>query len=258
MAHNILGDADSVRKLTGADCRKFLSDNYRSENIVAFYSGPQSPAQIESLVAKYFSSLPVGPKIITSADASAVKYADFELCRRLDIHQTHAVLGTVTPGIADASRHAVSLFANIIGGPGMNSLLNVELRERRGLVYSVEATTSMYTLCGLLTVYFGCDSEDIGRCRDICRRVFRSIADGKFTGRHLDKAKKQYLGQLAIASENRENRIMAAARAASFRGEVASLEMTAEAIHSVTLNEIQALANKMESPASLVFISTDS
>ena len=116
----------------------------------------------------------------------------------------------------------------------------------------------MYTLCGLLTVYFGCDSEDIGRCRDICRRVFRSIADGKFTGRHLDKAKKQYLGQLALASENRENRIMAAARAASFRGEVASLEMTAEAIHSVTLNEIQALANKMESPASLVFISTDS
>lgn len=258
LAHNILGDADSVRKLTGADCRKFLSDNYRSENIVAFYSGPQSPAQIESLVAKYFSSLPVGPKIITSADASAVKYADFELSRRLDIHQTHAVLGTVTPGIADPNRHAVSLFANIIGGPGMNSLLNVELRERRGLVYSVEATTSMYTLCGLLTVYFGCDSEDIGRCRDICRRVFRSIADGKFTGRHLDKAKKQYLGQLAIASENRENRIMAAARAASFRGEVASLEMTAEAIHSVTLNEIQALANKMESPASLVFISTDS
>lgn len=255
LSHNILGDADSVRKLTGADCREFLADNYRSGNIVAFYSGPQSQAHIESLVEKYFALLPQGDKNGTTNN-SEVKYNVFDRTRRLDIHQAHVVLGTQTPGICDAGRHAVSLFANIIGGPGMNSLLNVELRERRGLVYSVEASTSVFTTCGLITVYFGCDAEDINRCRDICTRIFRNIADGKFTERHLAKAQKQYLGQLAVASENRENRIMAAARAASFRGEISDLEMTTDAINSVSVNDIQALANKMAEASALVFTSS--
>lgn len=255
LAHNILGNADSVRKLTGADCREFLADNYRSGNIVAFYSGPQSQAHIESLVEKYFALLPQGDKNGTTNN-SEVKYNVFDRTRRLDIHQAHVVLGTQTPGICDAGRHAVSLFANIIGGPGMNSLLNVELRERRGLVYSVEASTSVFTTCGLITVYFGCDAEDINRCRDICTRVFRNIADGKFTERHLAKAQKQYLGQLAVASENRENRIMAAARAASFRGEISDLGMTTDAINSVSVNDIQALANKMAEASALIFTSS--
>jgi peptidase, M16 family len=256
LAHNILGNADSVRKLTGADCREFLADNYRSGNIVAFYSGPQSQAHIESLVERYFAALPQGEKNGTTAANNAVLYHDFDQTRRLDIHQAHVVLGTQTPGICDAGRHAVSLFANIIGGPGMNSLLNVELRERRGLVYSVEASTSVFTTCGLITVYFGCDAEDVSRCRDICTRVFRNIADGKFTERHLAKAKKQYLGQLAVASENRENRIMAAARAASFRGEISDLVMATDAINSVSVNDIQALANKMAEASALIFTSS--
>lgn len=255
MAHNILGDADGVRQLTSADCRRFLSDNYRTGNIVAFYSGPQSATHIENLVARHFAALPQGPK--QTHRTAPLVFNTFDQERRLDIHQAHAVLGALTPGICDPGRHTVSLFANIIGGPGMNSLLNVELRERRGLVYSVEASTSMYTSGGLLTVYFGCDTEDVARCRTLCSRVFRNIADGKYTQRKLDMAKKQYMGQLAIASENRENRIMAAARAVSFRGNTGSFEATAEAINAVTLEEIQALANSMTHASALVFTSTE-
>lgn len=140
----------------------------------------------------------------------------------------------------------------------MNSLLNVELRERRGLVYSVEASTAMFRNCGLMTVYFGCDADDLARCRRICSKVFGDIADGRFTAQKLEKAKKQYIGQLAIASENMENRIMAAARAALFRNEAPGFGAAAGAIHDISIDQIRIIAESMTNAAALVYTSTNS
>lgn len=169
------------------------------------------------------------------------------------IHQTHAILGCGGPGLLDIRRHAMALLANIVGGPGMNSLLNIELRERRGLVYSVEASTAFFADGGLLTVYFGCDRHDLDECRRLCVDVFRSIADGNFTERRLELAKKQYLGQLAIAFENKENRIMDAARAVLFRGALSSYNHIRDEIKGVTAEHLAALALPMCEPSSLVF-----
>lgn len=252
LGHNILGTPGSVRALTGADCRAFMARNYRRENIVAFYCGPQSAEHIASQVCRHFAALPGGNKegdaVHEVPDTSPVSRTE---C--LEIHQTHVVLGARVPGLLTEGRHAVSLFANIIGGPGMNSLLNIELRERRGLVYSVEASTAMFTGCGLLAVYFGCDPEDLGRCLELCRKVFCQLADGGFSPRKLEKARKQYLGQLAIASENSENRIMAAARATLFRGHPGSPEQTAAAISAVTVDDIARTAHAMCEASSLIF-----
>lgn len=253
VAHNILGTPAGVRKLTSADCREFLNRNYRSENIVAFYSGPQTTAHIAQLVARYFEALPRGGKECVFSPNTSYTVNSFSRTETMRIHQTHAILGCGGPGLLDTRRHAMALFANIVGGPGMNSLLNVELRERRGFVYSVEASTALFTACGLLTVYFGCDREDLDACRRLCTDVFRSIAAGDFTGRRLEQAKKQYLGQLAIAFENRENRIMDAARAVLFRGCLNSYESIREQIGAVTTDDIAALAVPMCEPSELIF-----
>lgn len=257
LSHNILGSPDSVRHLSGADCRRFLSDNYRRRNVVVFYSGPQSAAHIEALVGRYFAGLPEGDKINRRSD-DGVSFHSFDRTEVLDGHQTHAVLGAVGPGLLNPNRHAMSLLANIAGGPGMNSLLNVELRERRGLVYSVEASTAMFRNCGLMTVYFGCDADDLARCRRICSKVFGDIADGRFTAQKLEKAKKQYIGQLAIASENMENRIMAAARAALFRNEAPGFGAAAGAIHDISIDQIRIIAESMTNASALVYTSTNS
>lgn len=250
-AHNILGSPESVRLLSGASCRAFLDKHYTKNNIVAFYSGPQSAEHIAKLVERHFAVLPAGtPK---TRGCTKKTFLHFEHVEKLDIHQSHALLGAEVKGLYSPQRHAVSLLANIIGGPGMNSLLNVELRERRGLVYSVEASTAMFSDIGLLNVYFGCDPEDLSRCMKICKSVFSKIADGDITARKLEMAKKQYLGQFAIASENRENRIMAAARAALFRGAPLSFEDTVEAIHNVSVDEISLIANSLCEASSLVY-----
>ncbi|MDE6469151.1 MAG: insulinase family protein, partial [Muribaculaceae bacterium] len=111
-----------------------------------------------------------------------------------------------------------------------------------------------YTGVGLMTVYFGCDAEDLDKCNRLCEGVFRKIADGGLSARRFEMAKKQYLGQYALACENRENRIMALARAALFRGLPPTVEDTVEAIHSITLNDISAIAHDMCDASSLTFL----
>lgn len=252
LAHNILGTPESVRALGSDDCRRFLHDFYTAPNMVAFYSGPQSASRIAPLVGRHFAALNVHPAEHTPQEQYTP--AHFDSTVTIDSHQCHCLLGAGVPGLYSDRRHAVSLFANIIAGPGMNSLLNVELRERRGLVYSVEASTAMFTGGGLLNVYFGCDPDDSARCRRLCNDVFAGIADGSsFSALKLAKAKKQYLGQMSIAGENRENRIMALARATLFRGKILSDSEICDAIEAVGLDDIRALASEMTGASCLTF-----
>ncbi|MCM1068171.1 MAG: insulinase family protein [Muribaculaceae bacterium] len=251
LAHNILGTPGSVRDLGSEHCRAFLDRYYTTPNVVAFYSGPRTPESIAALVERHFEAMPrhSAPK----RPSGTCKVEPFERTERLDTHQCHTLLGASVPGIGSPQRHAVALFANIIGGPGMNSLLNVELRERRGLVYSVEASTAMFTGGGLLNVYYGCDAADSARCRRICSDTFSRLADSGLSPRSLAAARKQYLGQLALASENRENRIMALARATLFRGAPSSAAEITAAIEAVDNSHISAIAQAMLGASALSF-----
>lgn len=254
LAHNILGSTDTVEKLGSSDCRNFLARHYTKSNSVAFYSGPQSCNVIANLVDRHFAPMAEGkaPSKTPECPATAERFdiADPQPC-----HQAHVLAGIRTAGLHSPSRHAVALLANIAGGPGMNSLLNVELREKRGLVYNVEASTAFFRSTGYMGVYFGCDAEDVGRCRRLCDDVFRRLADGSaLTPYRLRAAKKQYLGQLAVASENRENSVINAARATLFYGRPASRADVEAAINAIDAARIAAEASAFAEASVLAFI----
>ena len=254
LGHNILGTPDSVRRLGSADCRSFLDRFYTADNIVAFYSGPQSRGRIAALVEKYFAPLAAGPQ---SRRRSENIFVPSHNTVRLDgLHQSHAALGIPVASVFSDERYADFLFANLIGGPGMNSLLNVELRERRGLVYNVEANASHFSSNGLLTVYFGCDADDTDRCLRICRDTMRHLADtpDATLERNLAKAKRQYLGQLAVSSENRENRIMAIARELLYKNELSPEGYVRSVIEAVQPADIKALASRLAEPSTLIYL----
>lgn len=254
LGHNILGTKASVEHLDSDACRRFLQSFYTTDNIVLFYSGAASAERIAAMAERYFCSL---PKLALPRQAHIPdSWSTPVFCRTedMDTHQCHVLMGIPTGGIYSPQRHAVALFANIIAGPGMNSLLNLELRERRGLVYNVEASTASFAGAGLLNVYFGCDAADLDYCIDICHRTFRRMADGALaSGRRLAAAKKQYLGQLSVAAENRENTIMNAARATLFRGTPPSWEATRQAIVDIQQDEIASLAHTMTNHNRLIF-----
>lgn len=255
LGHNILGTRQSLQDFDSETCRSYLHRYYRPGNMVAFYCGPQGEARIRATVEKHFEAfddIPADTEIIRQEAGASFPPAPFHISRDIGSHQAHTVMGIRTGGMFSPERYAVALTGNIIGGPGMNSLLNVALREKRGLVYSVESSISSFTDTGLMSVYFGCDPDDTALCMEICHDTFRGIASGKIlTRRAIAQAGKQYTGQLVIASGNHENDILSAARATLFRGRPSTARETAAAIASVTEESVRCTAAMLADPSSL-------
>ena len=133
----------------------------------------------------------------------------------------------------------------------MNSRLNISLRERRGLVYSVDASASLFTDCGEFAVYFGCDPGDVERCKELVNQEIADMASHPLSDRALTAAKKQYLGQLAVAGDNRENSAIALGRAARLYGVISTAEQTAKAIEAITAHDLAEAAKKISQLSTL-------
>ncbi len=243
LGHNILGTEESLRTFNSDTCRSYLSRWYTASDMIVFYAGPMRPDRVFSIFEHAFTDLPT--EAFPRPQSSVPVNEPFDIVRPIGSHQSHTIMGARTPGFSDSGRFALGLFTNIIGGPGMNSLLNMELREKRGLVYNVEASTGLFSDCGALTIYYGCDPDDDEMCRRIVTETVERVADGAINARNLERAKKQYLGQMVVGAENMENRILGIARRTLFNGHASTSRDTIEAIRSISAADIAATATAM-------------
>jgi predicted Zn-dependent peptidase len=207
LGHNILGTKESVAALTSANCSDFVGRLYRPDRMVFFVLGNIAPARLRRLAEKHFmvdcpATQPVSRRL----------KPDFNRPSRCSLgkslHQNHVVAGCRVCSMHGDDRTAVQLLNNLLGGPGMNSRLNLELRERRGLVYTVESNLTLLTDCGLLTVYFGCDPDDTQHCLDLTFKEINRLCKSPLTNSQLAAAIKQWKGQLGIADSQLENKAM--------------------------------------------------
>ena len=243
LGHNILGTVDAISGFTQDVCRQYLKDYYTAENMVLFYMGKTKPDKIFSLAENYFSTLV--PKGVSRQRVMPIVQPRFDEVKNIGSHQSHTIIGAHLPGLYSEMRYPIALFANLLGGPGMNSLLNVALRERRGLVYNVEASTAMFTDAGALMIYFGCDPDDLTRCRNIVRQTLDRMIDGGLSVRAIEAAKKQYLGQLAVASDNREQVALSLGRSMMYFGDIKSPEDIKNQILAITPDDVRQVAEMM-------------
>lgn len=158
------------------------------------------------------------------------------------------MLGTVGYAAADSRRWALYLLNNILGGPAMNSRLNMSLRERRGLVYTVESTMACYSDTGLWSVYFGCDAADVDRCCRLVRRELDAMMEKPLSDARLRAAKRQLQGQLAIANENREQVVIDSARNFLHTGRVRSISDVMKHIDALTADDLLLTAQQLFVP----------
>lgn len=240
LGHNILGTKESINTFTPEICRQWIDSHYSADNMAAFYLGPMPADRFFRLAERHF-----GP--IKASGSHRMRHTPkesqpFTVVRDMHSHQSHTVIGAQVPGMFSDMRWALALLTNIIGGPGMNSRLNVALREKRGLVYTVDATTSLMTDTGLTTIYFGCDPDDTNRCLKLIARELSRLADTALSPRQLDAAKRQYLGQLALSGDNKEQTALNMARATLYYGRTALPGETAERISAVTACQLREAA----------------
>lgn len=240
LAHNILGYTDSVQLLNGNNARDFLLRNFTPDNMVVYCMTPGDPHRQLTLLEKYFGK--INRQGIRLQRNKPELCATFDETRDRNNHQANAVIGMPMFGLTDPRRYAMYLFSNILGGSSMNSALNRELRDRRGLVYTVESSISLYSDAGTFQVYFGSEQRNIEKCTRLIRREIEQLASSRLSDRTFNQAKRQLCGQLLVAGDNRESCAMSLAKGIMRHGEVHDNRHTAERIKLLTAEDVRSIA----------------
>ena len=244
LGHNILGTASQVRAYRSDDVSRFARRHYRPGNCVFFIDGDISFQRVvrllETSLAKTAS--PTGDACPTRTASPAGETAPFTVTRHHGTHQAHVMLGTRAYAYNDPRRMALYLLNNILGGPGMNARLNLSLRERNGLVYTVESSMTCYGDTGLWAVYFGCDPHDVSRCLRLVRHQLERLRQRPLSATQLRTAQQQLKGQLAIACDNREQFALDFGRSFLHQGAERHLDRLFASIDALTASELQRVA----------------
>ena len=164
-------------------------------------------------------------------------------------HQAHVMLGSRTFGYNDERRLPLYLLNNILGGPGMNARLNLSLRERHGLVYTVESSMASYSDTGCWSVYFGCDHHDVKRCIRLVHHELDRIMQHPLSERQLTTAKRQLKGQIVIACDNREQYTLDFAKNFLHYGRERNIDDLLQRIDAITAPQIQDVAQSVFAPS---------
>lgn len=236
LGHNILGRKEDLENLTQDDCMNYLKTLYVPTNMVFFSVGPEPPERVFRLAEKHFGGM--SHAVAPRHRCVPQETVPFRQVVQIGTHQAHTVIGARVVDMNHPLRHALMLLNNILGGPGMNSLLNVELRERRGYVYTVESTLTLLSDCGWMEIYLGCDPDDVRSSLKVISRITNRLASELLSLRRLDAYKKQYCGQLVVAADSTEFMAMRAGRGLLYHGKVASIDETIGSIQAVTPEEI--------------------
>ena len=245
LGHNILGTAEQVRSYTSADAQRFTQKWYRPENCLLFVTQQSAPSNLPQLGVAAASEDAARE---ASPSWGRLDGAGGLFIRNRGTHQAHVMMGTRAYAASDDRRWALYLLNNILGGPGLNSRLNLALRERNGLVYTVDSTMVSYSDTGLWAVYFGCDPHDVDRCRRLVRHQLDRLMQQPLSSRQLAAAKQQLQGQLAIACENREQFVLDSARNYLHTGRERSLKDIMEHIDRLTDTDLLATAQQLFAP----------
>lgn len=240
LAHNILGTPESVKALTSADCRAFIDSFYTPGEMTLYYAGADDPQRVARLVERHFSSLhfPAAPRVRTTPPVRE----PFALQRDLGNHQANTIVGARTFGRLDPRRPALLLLNNYLGGPCMNSRLNRELRDRRGYVYTVESSVSMYEDTGSIFIYFGCDPDKVKKCIRLIHNELDRLVQSPLSEKALEAVKRQYCGQLTVTTDHRESRAMALAKSLMYFGDICDVEAMIDKVREVTPAQIREVA----------------
>jgi predicted Zn-dependent peptidase len=249
----ILGYPATVKKIKAVHLKEFRDKFYTLPNVSLSIVSETPYEKVCKLADRYIrpynSGLyPVPP--VRFADIVLTAAAEEKIIARKTF-QGHCITGNFSYSYYDDRRYAAALVTNILGGPALNSRLNTVLRERHALAYTVEASNSSYIDAGLFSIYFGSDKANIQRCLSLIRKELDSISEKGLSEQALKAAKKQLLGQLAIASDNAESQCLNMGKSLLVFGKVDTIEEIRSRIEAITSKDIVETATEMFNPAKM-------
>ncbi len=242
LAHNILGTQKSVSSFHQKDFNKFLKENLDNSKLVFVSIGNMSFDKIKAYCEKHLSEVPN-----YSSKKKRVKFSALKPVKEIiskPISQAHHMMGNSCCSGKDKRKTPLFMLTNLLGGPNMTSRLNMSLRERKGLVYSIDASYTPLTDSGLFSVYFGTEKKQLDRSIELVYKEFKLLREVKLGAIQLHSLKEQIKGQLAIAEENNNSFMQMMGRSQLDFGTIENLSSVLKSIELVTATELRKLANE--------------
>ena len=243
LGHNILGTKRDLMRHNSAALHRFVSRTHTTDQMVFASIGNISESRIEQIANRYFASQPASTRSYTRTAPNGYTQFDREIVKHT--HQSHCIIGNRAYSITEDKRLPFSLLINILGGPCANSRLNVNVREKNGLSYNIEASYTPYSDCGMAVIYFSSDHCNTDHCREIINNEINKLKNTSLTTRQLAMAKRQYIAQMTIATEGNEGYMLGIGRSMLVHGEVDTLEEAYKKINAVTASQILEVANEI-------------
>lgn len=243
IGHNILGKPELLASYKTEHALDFVNKQYRPDEMIFFSMGN---IDFNQLIRKAEKHLQFKNTFQEKKNRIAPEhYVPVKKIIKKNTHQTHFMLGNRAYNLYHDKRLGLFLLNNILGGPGMNSLLNLSLREKSGLVYQVESSYQPFTDTGMWTVYFGCDPENANRCEQLIYSELQKLRENKIPENKLKKYKLQLMGQMAISSEHKENLALSIGKSFLRYGKIDGLNEIRQQIEAITADDLQEIAKEI-------------
>lgn len=243
LGRNILGKPHLLHQFKSEDALRFTSRYYRPDNMVFFVQGNIEFKRVIRWVEKVVSDIPA--TTTERQRKSPLAYLPQTHTIHRDTHQAHVMIGSRGYDAHNEKRTALYLLNNILGGPGMNSRLNVSLRERSGLVYNVEANLTSYTDTGVFCIYFGTEHQQVERCIRLVQKELKKLREKPLSTLQLAAAKKQIIGQIGVARDNAENTALGMAKTFLHYHKMDDPQEVFQRIEALTAKELWEVSNEM-------------
>lgn len=236
LGHNILGRKQALKRFNSARCRAFVERTHTTDQLVFSTIGNLSPKAVEAAALRYFGEAPASSR--TFERKAPAPYTPFDCEVAKHTHQAHCILGARAYGISEKKRLPLGLAVNILGGPCANSRLNMLVREKYGLSYTIEANYTPYSDSGQVAIYFSSDHDNAERCCELIRGELDRLRTTRLTTRQLSMAKKQFIAQLAISMESNEGYMLGVGKSLLCHDEVDTMEAVYRKVEALTASDL--------------------
>jgi predicted Zn-dependent peptidase len=243
LGRNILGTKKLLEKYTDKDIIKFISEKYNTDQMVFCSIGNIKFEKLLQYCEKYLGSNP--PNLRNFKRIPFTGHVALNKTLKKHTYQAHCILGTYAYSFSDPKRLPLFLISNMLAGPGMNSRLNMVLREKNGLSYNIESGYTPYEDTGNFNIYFGVDKENMQFAVDLIFKELDLLKTKLLGPLQMNKMKKQFIGHLAISNEINSNMLLSMGKTYLIYNQIETLRETIAEVESVTAQQIIEVANEI-------------
>ncbi len=242
LGRNILGTKESVMGFNKPHIQKFMKHNFNTDQMVICSVGNYPFSKLLKLIERHFGSIEANPR-----RSSRQKFENYQAETKLvqrELFQSHCVMANISYSAHDKNRASMTLLNNILGGPGLNTRLNMGIREKYGFCYNIESNYTSFSDIGIFTLYFGTDPSSLERTTHLVKNELKKLREIKLGSLQLQRAKQQLIGQIAMAQESNVSELLSMAKSLLVFDKVDSIHEVNREIEQITAEDLLAISNE--------------